>query len=38
MLDEESGLFLDKKNSMFKSSWNAVKSIWSSDGADFDAT
>lgn len=37
MLNEESGLFLDKKNGMFKSSWNAVKSIWSSDGADFDA-
>lgn len=38
MLNEESGLFLDKKNSILKSSWNAVKSIWSSDGADFDAT
>ena len=38
MLNEESGLFLDKKNGMFKTSWNAVKSIWSSDGADFDAT
>ena len=38
MLNEESGLFLDKKNGMFKTSWNAVKSIWSSDGADFDAS
>ena len=38
MINSESGLFLDKKNSMLKSSWNAVKSIWSSDGADFDAT
>lgn len=38
MIDQESGLFLDKKNGMFKTSWNAVKSIWSSDGADFDAT
>ena len=38
MLNDESGLFLDKKNSMFKTSWNAVKSIWSSDGADFDAS
>lgn len=38
MVDEESGLFLDKKNSMFKTSWNAVKSIWSSDGADYDAS
>ncbi len=38
MINSESGLFLDKRNGMFKSSWNAVKSIWSSDGADFDAT
>lgn len=38
MINEESGLFLDKRNSMFKTSWNAVKSIWSSDGADFDAS
>ena len=38
MINEESGLFLDKKNNLLKSSWNAVKSIWSSDGADFDAT
>ena len=38
MINEESGLFLDKRNGMFKTSWNAVKSIWSSDGADFDAS
>lgn len=38
MINSESGLFLDKRNGMFKTSWNAVKSIWSSDGADFDAT
>lgn len=37
MLDTESGLFIDKKNGLFKTSWNAIKSIWSSDGADFDA-
>ena len=37
MINEQSGLFLDKRNGMFKASWNAVKSIWSSDGADFDA-
>lgn len=38
MINSESGLFIEKKNSVLKSSWNAVKSIWSSDGADFDAT
>jgi len=37
MLNNESGLFIDKKNGLFKTSWNAIKSIWSSDGADFDA-
>ena len=38
MINSESGLFIDKKNNILKSSWNVVKSIWSSDGADFDAT
>ena len=38
MIDKESGLFVEKKNNLLKSSWNAVKSIWSSDGADFDAS
>lgn len=38
VINSESGLFLEKKNGVFKTSWNAVKSIWSSDGADFDAT
>ena len=37
MINAESGIFIDKKNGLFKTSWNAVKSIWSSDGADFDA-
>lgn len=37
MLNNESGLFIDKKNGLFKTSWNAIKSIWSSDGANFDA-
>ena len=38
VINSESGLFLEKKNGVFKTSWNAIKSIWSSDGADFDAT
>jgi len=38
IINSESGIFLEKKNNVLKTSWNAVKSIWSSDGADFDAT
>ena len=38
IINSESGIFLEKRNGVFKTSWNAVKSIWSSDGADFDAT
>lgn len=34
--DKSSGIFLGKRDNLLSASWSAVRSIWSTDGADYD--
>lgn len=35
--DGSCGLFREHRNNILKTSWNRIKSIWSTEGADYDA-